>query len=187
VKKAIPVRMPDWPEGELPTTKQVEVYLVSWEHQRKPLAADPGVGLSQKSFWLDPEDLEINARRAECFRAGRPDRALFLRRIIATYHQQKTWKPTPRHASAVPRPETRTVSTGLAATLRQVLQRVSAPEAHSEGELSYAEVNEISRAQGLGICWQPGNVYRIGRTANAKSCLVLIDVQGRELAKYGSW
>jgi hypothetical protein len=171
----------------LPTTKQVEVYVLFWEHQRKQLAADPGVGLSQKSFWLDPEALEINARRAECFRAGRPDRALFLRRIIATYHQQKTWKPTPRQAPAALRPETRTVSTGLAATLRQVLQRVSAPETHPEEELSYAQVNEISRAQGLGICWQPGNVYRIGRTANAKSCLVLIDDQGRELARYGSW
>ena len=187
MKKAIPVRMPDWPEGELPTTKQVEVYLLSWEHQCKPLAADPAVGLSQKSSWLDPEDLEINARRAECFRAGRPDRALFLRRVIATYHQRKTGKPTPMQAPAAPRPETRTVSTGLAATLRQVLQRVSAPEAHPESELSYAQVNEISRAQGLGICWQPGNVYCIGRTANAKSYLVLIDAQGRELARYGSW
>jgi hypothetical protein len=187
VKKAIPVRMPDWPEGELPTTKQVEVYLLSWEHQRKPLATDPGVGLSQKSFWLDPEDLGINARRAECFRAGRPDRALFLRRVIATYHQRKTWKPTPRQAPAVPQPETRTVSTGLAATIGQLLQRVSVTEAHPVSELSYAQVNEISHAQGLGIFWQPGNVYRIGRTANAKSCLVLIDAQGRELARYGSW
>jgi hypothetical protein len=74
VKKAIPVRMPDWPEGELPTTKQVEVYLLFWDHQRKQLAPDPGVGFLQKSYWMDPEDLEISAYQAECLRAGRPDR-----------------------------------------------------------------------------------------------------------------
>jgi hypothetical protein len=39
----------------------------------------------------------------------------------------------------------------------------------------------------IGVCWQPGNVYRIGRTATAKSCLVLMDAHGRELARYGSW
>ena len=54
-------------------------------------------------------------------------------------------------------------------------------------ELSPAEVNEISRARGLAICWQPGNVYRMGRTADGKSCLVQVDVHGTELAKYGSW
>jgi hypothetical protein len=31
VKRAIPVRVPDWPEEELPTTKQVEVYLLFWD------------------------------------------------------------------------------------------------------------------------------------------------------------
>ena len=55
VKKAVPVRMPDWPEEELPSTKQVEVYLLFWEHRQKPLAPDPGIGFLQKSFWLDPK------------------------------------------------------------------------------------------------------------------------------------
>jgi hypothetical protein len=74
VKKAIPVRMPDWPEGELPTTKQVEVYLLFWDHQRKQLASDPGVGFLQKSFWLDPEDLEISAYQGGML-ARRPPRS----------------------------------------------------------------------------------------------------------------
>ena len=47
MKKAVPVRMPDWPEEELPSTKQVEVYLLFWEHQQKPLAPDPGIGFLQ--------------------------------------------------------------------------------------------------------------------------------------------
>src|SRR5262249_45412140 len=34
VKKAVPVRMPDWPEEELPSTKQVEVYQLFWQHQQ---------------------------------------------------------------------------------------------------------------------------------------------------------
>lgn len=71
--------------------------------------------------------------------------------------------------------------------MRQMLERVSAPPVVREAELSPAQVNEISRSQGLGICWQPGNVYRRGRTATAKSCLVLMDAHGRELARYGSW
>jgi hypothetical protein len=179
--------MPDWPEGDLPTTKQLEVYLLFWEHQRKPLAPDPRVGLSQKSYWLDTEDLEINARRAECFRAGRPDRALFVRRLIATYHKRNTSKPIPIPAAALPRQATSTISTGLAATVRHVLQRVSSPAAIPERDLNPSQVNEISRVQGLGICWQPGNVYRVGRTAGAKECLVQLDMKGRELAKYGSW
>ena len=76
MKKTIPVRMPDWPAGELPTTKQVEVYLLFWDHQKKQLAPHPGA-----------------------------------------------------------------------------------------------------------ICWQPGDVYPTGRTATAKSCLVLVDAHGRELAR----
>jgi hypothetical protein len=179
--------MPDWPEKELPSTKQIEVYLLFWEHQRKPLAADPGVGFSQKSFWLDPEELEINAFRAECLRAGHPDRALFIRRLAATYHQRKTTKPVPRPVPSVPRPEPQPIATGLAATVHRVLERVSAPTTIPKRDLSPDQVNEISRSQGLGICWQPGNVYRIGHTANAKSCLVLMDAHGRELARYGSW
>jgi hypothetical protein len=187
VKKAIPVRMPDWPEGELPTTKQVEVYLLFWDHQRKQLASDPGAGFLQKSFWLDPEDLEISACQAECLRAGRPDRALFIRRLIATYHKRRTSRPIPIATPAAPRLAPQTGSPGLAATMRQMLEGVSAPRVVREAELSPAQVIEISRSQGLGICWQPGNVYRIGRTSTAKSCLVLMDAQGRELARYGSW
>ena len=187
MKKAIPVRMPDWPEEDLPTTKQVEVYLLSWDHQRKQLAPDPGVGLLQKSYWLDSEDLEISAYQAECFRAGRPDRALFIRRLIATYHKRKTSRPIRVSTAAVPHPAPATVPTGLVGTMSQLLRHVPASAAVREAELSPAQVNEISRSQGLGICWQPGNVYRIGRTATAKSCLVLMDAHGRELAKYGSW
>jgi hypothetical protein len=67
------------------------------------------------------------------------------------------------------------------------LQRVAAPTSGRDNELSPAQVNEISHVRGLAICWQPGNVYRIGRTAAAKSCLVQFDGQGRELARYGSW
>ena len=187
VKRAIPVRVPDWPEEELPTTKQVEVYLMFWDQQRKQLAPDPGAGFLQKSYWLDPEDLEISAYQAKCFRAGRPDRALFIRRLIATYHKRRSSRPIPVARPAAPRPSPQKVSTGLAATIRQVSERVAAPPLVREAELSPAQVNEISRVQGLGICWQPGNVYRIGRTATAKSCLVLMDAHGRELVTYGSW
>jgi hypothetical protein len=187
MKKAVPVRMPDWPEAQLPNTKQLEVYLLFWEHQRKPLVPDPGVGLSQKSFWLDADDLDVSARRAECVRAGRPDRALFVRRLIATYHKRRVSMPIPFPAMPAARPTTMTVPTGIASSLSQLLQRVSPPTANHERELNPTQVNEISRAQGLGIGWQPGNVYRIGRTASAKSCLVQFDVQGRELARYGSW
>jgi len=188
VKKAVPVRMPDWPEEEFPTTKQVEVYLLFWEHQRKQLSPDPGAGFLQKSYWLDPEDLEISAYQAECLRAGRPDRALFIRRLIATYHKPRTSRPIRVSTAAVPHPAAHAiVSTGLVGTMRQVSRQVSAPVAVREAELSPAQVNEISRSQGLGICWQPGNVYCIGRTATAKSCLVLMDAHGRELARYGSW
>ncbi len=186
MKKAIPVRMPAWPERDLPTRKQLEVYLLFWEHQRKELAPDPGIGLLQKSYWLDSEDLEINAYQAQCLRAGRPDRALFIRRLIATYHKRRTSRST-QVGSPAPRPVPQTVSTGLAGTMRQILERASTPPAVRAAELSPAQVNEISRLQGLGICWQPGNVYRIGRTAAAKSCLVLIDAHGMELARYGSW
>jgi hypothetical protein len=187
MKKAVAVRMPGWPEAELTTSKQIELYVLFWEHQRKPLAPDPGAGFLQKSFWLDPRSLEINARLAECFRAGRPDRALYVRRLIATYHE-RTSKPIPTARPPLAQAEPQTGSSGLGATMRQVLQRLSAPTAIPQAELSPAEVNEISRVQGLGIGWQPGgNVYRLGRTASAKYCLVLIDAQGRELARYGSW
>jgi len=57
----------------------------------------------------------------------------------------------------------------------------SAPTVVRGRDLSAAQVNEISRLQGLGICWQPGNIYRICRTANEKSCLSQFDLHGREL------
>ena len=178
--------MPDWPEGELPSTKQVEVYLLFWEHQRKQLAPDPGVFL-QKSYWLDPEDLEINAYQAECLRAGRPDRALFIRRLVATYHKRRTSRPMPVDTPAPSRPAPKAISTGLAATVRQALERAAAQATIPQRDLSPTQVNEISRVRGLGICWQPGNVYRIGRTASAKSCLIQMDARGWELMRYGSW
>ena len=123
MKKAVPVRMPDWREEEFPTTKQVGIYLLFWEHQRKPLAPDPGAGILQKSYWLDPEDLEISAYQAECLRAGRPDRALFIRRLIATYHKRRTSRPIRVSTAAVPHPKPATVSTGPAGTMRQRYDR----------------------------------------------------------------
>ena len=63
MKRAVPVRMPEWPEAHFPTTKQLETYLLFWEHHRKALEPDPGVGLYQKSFWLDPEELDVEPRR----------------------------------------------------------------------------------------------------------------------------
>ena len=191
MKKAVPVRMPPWSEEDLPTSKQVEVYILFWERQRKPWASDPGAGFLQKSFWLDPEELDTDAHEAECFRAGRPDRALFIRRLLATYHQRKTRKPVARPmpipTSAPPQPANNALSTGLIATAGQVLQRVSTPNAIRERDLTPAEVNEISRMRGLGMSWQPGNVYRVGKTADGRSCLVQFDSQRRELARYGLW
>ena len=179
--------MPDWDEGDFPTSKQLELYLLYWERRRDPLAPDPGFGICQKSFWLDPDDLDVGACEAECFRASRPDRALFIRRLIATYHKPRTSRgmavPNPR----VPQPAPQVISARLTATARQILESASAPTAARERDLSPAQVNEISHLQGLGICWQPGNLYRIGRTANEKSCLLQFDLDGRQLARYGSW
>lgn len=187
MKKAVPVRMPDWDGGDFPTSKQLEQYLLYWEPRRDALAPDPGVGVFQKSFWLDPEDLDVNAYEAECFRASRPDRALFIRRLIATYHKPRTSKQVTRQYRPVPQPAPQVISAGLTATARQILECASAPTAVRERDLSPAQVNEISRLQGLGICWQPGNIYRIGRIANEKSCLLQFDLDGRQLARYGSW
>jgi hypothetical protein len=174
--------MTEWPEAHFPTSKQLQTYLLFWEHHRKPLEPDPGAGLYQKSFWLDPEDLDVDAYEAECFRGERPDRALFIRRIIATYHKGT---PAPLVVSKVvttPGLIAPPISRAIAST-RVVSTRAGFPEM----ELSPAEVNEISRMRGLGICWQPGNVYPTGRTASGKSCLVQVDAHGAELAKYGSW
>lgn len=182
MRKAVPVRIPEWPDSHFPTSKQLQTYILFWEHKRKPLEPDPGAGLYQKSFWLDPENLDLNAYEAECFRGERPDRAQFIRRIIATYHKRT---PAPLVVSKVvttSRPITALISSATAST-RLVSTRAGFPA----GELSPAQVNEISRMRGLGICWQPGNLYHMGRTASGKSCLVQVDTHGAELAKYGSW
>jgi len=68
MKKAVPVRILEWPDGHFPTSQQLQTYLLLWDHQRKRLEPDPGAGLNQKSFWLDPEDLDVGAYEAECFR-----------------------------------------------------------------------------------------------------------------------
>ena len=187
MKKAVPVRMPDWDEGDFPTSKQLELYLLYWERRRDPLVPDPGVGVCQKSFWLDPDDLDVDAYEAECLRASRPDRALFVRRLIATYHKARTSRPMTDPNPRVPQPAPQVMSAGLTATAPQILECASALTPVRERDLSPGQVNEISRLQGLGICWQPGNIYRIGRTANDKSCLSQFDLNGRELARYGSW
>jgi len=174
--------MPEWPEAHFPTTKQLQTYLLFCEHHRKLLEPDPGAGLYQKSFWLDPEDLDVDTYEAECLRRERPDRALFIRRIIATYHKGI---PAPLVVSKVVT-TSRLVAppnSDAIASTRVVSSRAGFPAM----EISPAEVNEISRMRGLGICWQPGNVYYTGRTASGKSCVVQVDLHGTELAKYGSW
>lgn len=185
MKRAVPVRMPEWPEGHFPTSMQLRTYLLFWEHQRKPLEPDPGAGLLQKSFWLDLDELDVDACHAECFRGARPDRALFIRRIIATYHRRSS---APLGSSTVvkaPRQIASPIFRVVCSPVRPASQGVSTRRLSRE--LNPAEVNEISRARGLAICWQPGNVYRMGRTADGKSCLVQVDLHGTELAKYGSW
>jgi hypothetical protein len=151
------------------------------------LEPDPGAGIYQKSFWLDTEDLDVGAYQAQCFLGERLDRAVFVRRIIATYHKQTAAPPvfskvvTTSHRIVSPVPR------AIASPRREALQSASARAGFPAKELSPAEVNEISRMRGLGICWQPGNVYHTGRTAGGESCRVQIDVHGTELAKYGSW
>jgi hypothetical protein len=53
--------------------------------------------------------------------------------------------------------------------------------------LQPGEVNELSRQHGLGIGWQPGNAYRIGRNIFGKRCLIQFDANGIQMARYGSW
>jgi len=186
MKKAVPVRIPEWPKGHLPTSQQLQTYLLLWDHQRNRLEPDPGAGLNQKSFWLDLEDLDVGAYEAECFRSERLDRAQFIRRIIATYHRGTA---TPRVTSEVVTNSLQMASPicrATASTSRQALRTVSSRSIAAK-ELSPAEVNEISRIRGLGICWQSGNVYCLGKAVNGKSRLVQIDLPGRELARYGSW
>jgi hypothetical protein len=186
-ERAVPVRMPEWPEGHFPNSKQLQTYLLFWERQRKLLEPDPGAGPCQKSFWLDLEDLDVDAYEAECFRGVRLDRAQFIRRIIVTYHKGI---PAPLVASKVVTTSGEVaspISRPIASTRRQPFRAVSTRGSFSKKELSPAQVNEISRVRGLGICWQPGNAYHIGRSASGKSCLVQVDANGTELAKYGSW
>ena len=78
MKKAIPVRMPDWPEGELPTTKQVEVYLLFWEHQRKQLTQIP-VSDSYRNHigWILKISKSVLTRRNACVQAAPIARCLY--------------------------------------------------------------------------------------------------------------
>ena len=187
MKKAVPVRMPDWPEEDLPSTEQIEGYLLFWEHRPKPLAPDPGIGFLQKSFWLDPEEVDMSAHQTECYRANRLDRGLFIRRLIATYHKRTTSRHISHATPALRQPKNATRFPGLVAAPTTILRPVSPSNGVRGADLTPSEVNEISRAHGLAMCWQPGSVYRVGRAVNGKSCLVQIDLLGRELARYGSW
>ena len=67
MKRAVPVRMPKWSESHFPNSKQLQTYLLFWERQRKPLEPDPGAGLYQKSFWLDPEGSRCGCLRGRMF------------------------------------------------------------------------------------------------------------------------
>ena len=148
----------------MPSSKQVEVYLLLWEHQQKPLAPDPGIGFLQKSFWLDPEELDISAHQAGCYRANRLDRGLFIRRLIDTYHKRTTSRPISHATPAIRQPKKATTfPPGLVAASSAILRPVSPSNGVRGADLTASEVNEISRAHGLAMCWQPGNVYRVGR------------------------
>jgi hypothetical protein len=236
MKKAMSVRMP-WPKSQRPTTEQLESYISIWHRDFKPLMPDPGAGDpdGQTSFWLDTQVLDASAEIAGCIRAGRPDRAAFIRRIIATYHVRSV--PTaksppairaPRSVLASPHPHqaTRPVeASGLSpasetvlpkptpappkASLPKPIPALSKPRPVSSAPtpqvkpavpsappkalaprrqtLHPSQVNDISRKQGLGMSWQPGNLYRIGRNAFGKHCLIQSDENGVQLARYGSW
>jgi hypothetical protein len=229
------VRMP-WPKSQWPTTEQLEDYISLWHQELRPLVPDPGVGYPdrQTSFWLDTQVLEVSARAGGSLRAGRPDRAAFIRRIIATYHVNTVSRPKssqavgtirsvlaspdpfqvtrpveasrlspasatllrrptppsaphpPKPISAPPRP-----MPALPAPPRQITTAVSSapPKAHAREQqtLQPGEVNDLSRRRGLGIGWQPGNAYRIGRNDFGKRCLIQFDANGVQVAKYGSW
>ena len=148
MKKAIPVRMPDWPEGELPSTKQVGVYFLFWEHQRKQLAQIPVSDFCRSHIGWIPKIWKSMPAKLNAYAPGRPDRALFIRRLVATYHKRRTSRPMPIATPATPRPTPQTISTGLAATVRQVLERAAAQATIPQRDLSPTQVNEISRARG---------------------------------------
>lgn len=77
----------------------------------------------------------------------------------------------PKPISALPRP-----TPASPAPPRRVTTAVSsaAPKAlaREPQTLQPGEVNELSRQQGLGIGWQPGSLYRIGRNVFGKRCLI---------------
>jgi hypothetical protein len=239
MKKATPVRMP-WPKSQLPTTEQLDGYISLWHQELKPLVPDPGAGYpdGQTSFWLDTQVLDASAKAAGCLRAGRPDRAAFIRRIAATYHVYTVPRPkssspaiamirsvlaspdphqvtrpvgasrlSPASATALPRPgptpappapnppkpifalprstsaspaPPRLVTTAVPPVLPKALAR-------ERQTLQPGEVNELSGQQGLGISWQSGSVYRIGRNIFGKRCLIQFDANGVQMATYGSW
>jgi len=232
------VRMPPWPKSQWPTTEQLDGYISRWHQELKSLVPDPGAGYpdGQTSFWLDTQVLDASAQIAGCLRAGRPDRAAFIRRIAATYHVQIVPRPKSsspaiamiRSALASPDPfqVTRPVGASrlspasrtpllrstpappapnppkpisalsrprpaLPAPPRQVATAIpsAAPKgpAPERQTLQPVEVNELSRQHGLGIGWQPGSVYRIGRNVFGKRCLLQFDATGVQLARYGSW
>jgi len=120
--------------------------------------------------WSCDRHHDVDAYHAECFRGSGPDRALFIRRIIATYHRRSSAQLVSSTVVKAPRQIAPPLSRVMCSAVRQASQGLSTRRVSRE--LSPAEVNEISRARGLAICWQPGNVYRMGRTADGKSCLV---------------
>ena len=67
MKKAVPVRMPDWPEQEFPTTQQVGVYLLFWERQRKHLVPDPGAGFLQTRGNTHARLLKTGRKSNSCY------------------------------------------------------------------------------------------------------------------------
>src|SRR5207249_2363846 len=104
----------------------------------------------------------------------------------------------PRPAPAPPAPNTPKPSSALPklaapAPARQVTTAFSPapPKAHTRERqvLQPGEVNDLSRQEGLGLSWQPGNLYlyQIGRNVFGKRCLIQFDEKGIQLARYGSW
>jgi hypothetical protein len=229
--------MPPWPKSQWPTTDQLEDSISLWHQELKPLVSDPGAGYPgrQTSFWLDTQVLDASAEIAGCRRAGRPDRAAFIRRIAATYHVYTVPRPKsspaigrprsvlalpdpfqvtrpvgasrlgPASATALPRPtpappapnRPKPISAlprptpASPAPSRQVTTAVSPAQpkalARERQTLQPVEVNKLSGQHGLGIGWQPGNLYRIGRNVFGKRCLIQFDARGVQLATYGSW
>jgi hypothetical protein len=136
MKKAVPVRIPEWREGHFPTSQQLQTYLLLWNHQRKRLERDPGAGLYQMSFWLDPQDLDVGAYEAECFRGERLDRAQFIRRIIATYHKETPTPPVTSEVVTNSRQIASPICRATASTSRQALRTVSSRSLVPAKELS---------------------------------------------------